>query len=240
MYKQFRMFLLPVFAGLILTLTAAVTNGGIPSEVVRHSGSIAQPYEIHRQMPRPIIARHPSRTYMVNHGDTLSSIAAKIYGKSSDWPALWYRNRAKIRNPNIILAGTELRLGSLTVTRKILRKALRAVSPGIKPGNSVSPASPTSATPPQISSGVYSFGAIEQLWVNAGGPSWAESQAATVAECESGGNPRAYNPSGASGIWQILGQVVAGNIFDPMVNALNAVSKFKASGNTFSQWVCQP
>jgi hypothetical protein len=34
--------------------------------------------------------------------------------------------------------------------------------------------------------------------------------------------------------------VVGGYIFDPMVNAENAVSKFHASGDTFAQWVCQP
>jgi len=86
--------------------------------------------------------------------------------------------------------------------------------------------------------GHFSFTALEALWERAGGPSWAASQAASIAECESGGNPRAYNPSGASGLWQILGQPVPGNIFDPLVNAENAVAKFRASGDTFAQWVC--
>jgi hypothetical protein len=61
-----------------------------------------------------------------------------------------------------------------------------------------------------------------------------------VAICESGGNPDAYNPSGATGLWQILGAVVAGDLTDPMVNAENAVSKFHASGDTWAQWVCTP
>lgn len=73
-----------------------------------------------------------------------------------------------------------------------------------------------------------------------GGPAWAEYQAAEVAECESGGQQYAHNPSGADGHWQILGQVVPGDIYNPMVNAENAVSKFEASGDTFAQWVCQP
>jgi hypothetical protein len=88
--------------------------------------------------------------------------------------------------------------------------------------------------------GHLSFAGLENLWVSAGGPAWAESHAASIAECESGGNQMATNPySGAAGYWQILGQVVGGWIYDPMVNALNAVSKFRASGDTFSQWVCQ-
>lgn len=101
------------------------------------------------------------------------------------------------------------------------------------------PAVPSSQ-PYQTGAGDLSFGQLESLWVSAGGPSYAASAAASVAECESGGNPNAYNPSGASGLFQILGQVVPGNIFDPMVNALNAVAKFTASGDTWAQWVCQP
>ena len=40
--------------------------------------------------------------------------------------------------------------------------------------------------------------------------------AAAIALAESGGDPNAHNASGASGLWQILGQVVRGNIFNPM------------------------
>jgi len=87
--------------------------------------------------------------------------------------------------------------------------------------------------------GHYSYAGLEQLWISAGGPSWAAAHAASIAECESGGNTTAYNPSGATGLWQILGQVVGGNLDNPYTNALNAVSKFKASGDTFAQWVCQ-
>jgi hypothetical protein len=90
-----------------------------------------------------------------------------------------------------------------------------------------------------VRGGTLSFAGLEALWESAGGPAWAEVAAATIAECESGGNQYAHNPSGASGYWQILGQVVGGNVYDPMVNAENAVSKFRASGDTFAQWVCQ-
>jgi hypothetical protein len=48
------------------------------------------------------------------------------------------------------------------------------------------------------------------------------------------------NPDGAAGLWQILGQVVGGNLFDGLVNARNAVAKFTASGDTWAQWTCQP
>jgi hypothetical protein len=87
--------------------------------------------------------------------------------------------------------------------------------------------------------GDLSFAGLENLWVSAGGPSWAAWSAATIAECESGGRQYAENPSGASGYWQILGSVVPGNVFNPMTNAENAVMKFRDDGDTFAAWVCQ-
>lgn len=83
----------------------------------------------------------------------------------------------------------------------------------------------------------YSKRDLERLWVNAGGPKAQAATAAAVALAESGGQPGAYNSSGASGLWQILGTVVPGDVFDPQVNAQNAVKKYKDAGNSFSPWV---
>jgi hypothetical protein len=100
---------------------------------------------------------------------------------------------------------------------------------------------PKTYTPPAASGGVLTAAQVGALWLNAGGPAWAESKAEEIAFCESGYNPEAYNPSGATGIWQILGQVTdfGESLTNPSVNAANAVAKFKASGSTFSAWVCQ-
>lgn len=81
----------------------------------------------------------------------------------------------------------------------------------------------------------YSFGDLEALWVKAGGRRAAAPIMAHIAQAESGGNPMARNPSGASGLWQILGQVVSGNIFDPLVNARNAISK-SGNGRNLHPW----
>ena len=62
----------------------------------------------------------------------------------------------------------------------------------------------------RVSGGTLSFAGLEALWVAAGGPAWAEAAAARVAECESAGRQYAHNSSGASGYFQILGQVVPG------------------------------
>lgn len=95
------------------------------------------------------------------------------------------------------------------------------------------------AAPAYSGSGVLSAAQVGALWLAAGGPGWAESHAVEIAYCESGYNPRAYNPSGATGIWQILGSVVPGDLTNPLVNAENAVAKFKGAGNSFAPWVCQ-
>lgn len=83
--------------------------------------------------------------------------------------------------------------------------------------------------------GGFSKGKLKRLWKAAGGaPNMANTMAA-IALAESGGNPKAYNPSGASGLWQILGQIVPGNIFNPMVNAKNAIAKLSSQG--LGAWV---
>ncbi len=46
-----------------------------------------------------------SEKYKVKQGDTLGSIAGKVYGEKSMWKRLWEQNKAWIKNPNKIFAG---------------------------------------------------------------------------------------------------------------------------------------
>lgn len=61
-----------------------------------------------------------------------------------------------------------------------------------------------------------------------------------VARCESGYNPLAYNPSGASGIMQFMPQTWkswgVGDVFDPYANILAGVRLYRARGG--KPWVC--
>lgn len=87
------------------------------------------------------------------------------------------------------------------------------------------------------SGGTVSYSQLEGLWDKAGGkPSMAPLMAA-IAEAESSGNPRNTNPSGASGLWQIMmpsnaGYVPGGeaNVFNPLDNAIAAVRILGAQG----------
>jgi cell wall-associated NlpC family hydrolase len=201
---------------------------------------------------KELAAQRPTApaSYQVRSRDTLTTIAARLYGHANRWPALWWVNRHRVANPDALRIGTTLRLSSWHPDRAwIYRAALAAVPKPPPPPSASNVSRETSSVsstaapaaqpaPAPASAGIYSYGQIEALWVSAGGPASAEAAAASIAECESGGNPAAYNPSGASGLWQILGAVVPGNLFDPMTNARNAVAKFMASGGTFGQWVC--
>lgn len=189
-------------------------------------------------------------TATVHSGDSLSQLAHRYYHHAAWWPRIWWANRAAIHNPNLVPAGAQLRIPAPRHPRwTTTRAALRAIPPPPPPPPPPAPApqAPAAAGPVAqsapapsgpVSGGTYSYAALEQLWVSAGGPASAAAQMAQIAECESGGNPQAYNPSGASGLWQILGNPFPGNPMDPATNAAMAVAKYNAAGGT-SPWVCQ-
>ena len=195
-------------------------------------------------VPRPLALRVTSvsqqKSYTVVAGDTLAGIAGRFCGSTGKWPALNRGNHAEIADPDRIYPGQKIRLtcnDSYLIPAASAAPSPAPVAADITPGQAAPVAS---ASVTGITGGTLSFAGLEALWAAAGGPASAEYAAAKVAECESAGNQYAYNPSGASGYWQILGQVVPGNVFDPLVNAENAVAKFTASGDTWAQWVCQP
>jgi hypothetical protein len=85
---------------------------------------------------------------------------------------------------------------------------------------------------------LYSYAQLEGLWINAGGSSALAPTMAAIAEAESGGCSTAYNASGATGLWQILGAVDPSdqaNLTDPATNAKEAVLKYKDQG--LGAWV---
>jgi hypothetical protein len=92
-----------------------------------------------------------------------------------------------------------------------------------------------SAVPRFATGGILTVPEMAEVWGAAGGALSKADTMGVIGLAESGGNPRAHNPSGASGLWQILGQVVAGNIFNPRINALNAIKK-SDNGKNLHPW----
>lgn len=228
---------------------AAVAAAGLPGHA---SASVT---DLHRAVPaaghvihtaavnRHTVKRKPA-VYTVRPGDYLSGIAGRLCGNPADWTGLFLRNKKLIgSNPDLIEPGQRLVLDCYQ--GKVWEPA-----PVVTVQTTVHQQVQTQSQPQQPvvhhltyqggdPSGQLTRDEVGSLWLEAGGPAWAEYSAEQVAYCESGWNTAAFNPSGATGLWQILGAVVPGNLYDALTNAKNAVSKFTASGDTWAQWVCQ-
>lgn len=50
------------------------------------------------------------RIYVVKPGDTLSGIAKQMYGKAARWPEIYEANKDRIKDPNLIRPGWQLRI----------------------------------------------------------------------------------------------------------------------------------
>ena len=130
----------------------------------------------------PAAAHHSASSYQVRPGDTLSQIAAHEYGRSADWPAIWWANRRQVPDPGLISVGQRLRLPGTPRVRAWLARAARAeaaAATAAPTGGGQAPAPVTSTGPaPASSSGV----------------NWA-----AIAACESGGNWGANTGNGFYG-----------------------------------------
>ena len=79
----------------------------------------------------------------------------------------------------------------------------------------------------------YSFGALESIWMAAGGSGSTAYHAACIAEHESGGDPNAISRTNDYGLWQIHDGGPA--MFNPVANAATAV-RMSADGTNWSPW----
>ncbi len=220
-----------IISGSVLLAPSFVTSGSHGSAVAVAAASAPEfthaRFLAARRSQASQASLHALAHYTVRRGDTLTSIAARYLHGS--WRGLYCANRRVIGpSPDRISSGMRLELRTEAGCRLPASPRLRAA-----------PRHASFTRTAAAYRGIYSFSALEALWVSAGGPRWAAWPAATIAECESGGNPRAYNPSGASGLFQILGDPFPGDPFDPYTNARMAVYKFRESGSTFAQWVCR-
>lgn len=91
----------------------------------------------------------------------------------------------------------------------------------------------------------YSYAELEGLWINAGGSRQTAPIAAAIGLAESKGCSVAQNPNDNNGtqtswgIWNISDgthNMPVPGIYDPAVNAQEAVSKWKAAGGQFTDW----
>ncbi len=64
-------------------------------------------------------------TYVVQSGDTLSSIALALYGDADRWSEIFEANRDKLSDPNLVHPGQELRIPQVAETVVSISKPRR-------------------------------------------------------------------------------------------------------------------
>jgi LysM repeat protein len=162
----------------------------------------------------------PPDTYIVQPGNTLSSIAQSQLGNAFLWPEIYQANRGIIANPAKIDVGWRLKIPSrhsatASTTSKVIPYIPRHASNKL--------------------SGTLSCSGLEQLWDNAGGSPVMAFTAARIAMAESGGNQYATGLAGERGYWQINPDHGALSTYDPMGNA-HAAILISADGTNWTPW----
>jgi hypothetical protein len=162
-----------------------------------------------------------SRSYVVQPGDTLSSISQRIYGTPAD--ALWiYKiNMSKIRNPNLIYPGQVL--------------SVPHDAPATAAASAPEVAHEAVATASVALSGTLSCPGLEELWEEGGGSPGEAVMAASIAMAESSGQQYATGGVGERGYWQINPNHGALSTYDPLGNAKAAVI-LSADGTNWTPW----
>jgi LysM repeat protein len=126
-------------------------------------------------------------SYTVRSGDSLSSIAGKVYHKQNAWPVIYYANRDKVHWADVVSTGQVLKVPVLPAK---IPAAPGQTGPAAVAAPAPAPASgPVQATS-AVSGGTYSGG-------TPGG-----SFGSCVIARESGGNSQVMNSSGHYGLYQ--------------------------------------
>jgi len=181
----------------------------------------------------PAAAHQAPAHYTVKQGDTLSSIAHHEYGSATAWPALWWVNRQKVHNPEMIRVGQRLTLSSWHPHKAWLNRAARAAIPAAVPAP---PAGAPAAAPAPAAAGTWPAPAPS------GGVNWS-----AIAACESGGNWSASTGNGFYGGLQFTEQTwlgYGGGQYAPSANLATpaeqiAVAQRVLAGQGIGAWpVC--
>lgn len=92
--------------GRVLTIVPEPTPAPSPAPGPRTTQGPARAEAAPSENPAPA----PEQTYVVQSGDTLSTIAKKVYGKSALWERLFEANRDRLSDPAKVRPGMTLRI----------------------------------------------------------------------------------------------------------------------------------
>jgi LysM repeat protein len=162
---------------------------------------------IHPAAALPATGKHAkstARRYTVRNGDTLSSIAGKVYHDPGAWPVLYWANRDKIRWANSVEIGQVL---TVPVKPAKIPAAPSQLDPAPAPVQASPAASAEAASEPQA--------AVAEPAATASTYSGSGSFQSCVISRESGGNSQVMNSSGHYGLYQFSSSTWAAYGGDP-------------------------
>jgi hypothetical protein len=172
----------------------AAAEPAVVSNAASYASLAAEVLPAKQQAARKAATPAQAVTYTVRSGDSLSSIAGKIYHKQNAWPVLYWANHSKVHWANIISIGLVLNVPAEPAKIPGAPAQLGPVAPAPAPVAVAAEAAPVSgyapAPAPAVATSTYSGGAP-------GG-----SFGACVIARESGGNAQVMNASGHYGLYQ--------------------------------------
>jgi LysM repeat protein len=174
-----------------------------PQVTVRHAAALdaasrpnvlmADLVRVKQRMPAAAL---PAK-YTVRSGDSLSSIAGRVYRNPDAWPVLYWANHSKIRWANIIMAGQVLHVPAKPA--RIPDPPAELGPPAPKPAPApVTSTAPASAPAPSY---VPAQAPAQTTSTYSGSAAGGSFQACVIAR-ESGGNSQVMNSSGHYGLYQ--------------------------------------
>jgi LysM repeat protein len=199
-----------------------------------------------------------SSHYKVRSGDTLSTIAQRVYDKAADWGYIYHENDKTVSNPNLIYVGQSLDIpGNVPADYKLADYMPKHAAPVAAPTTTVAATTSnsnsggggtvvvqSSSTGTSTGTGTGNSGGLsgtlgcsglEQLWDDAGGNSADSFMAAEIAMAESGGNQYALSPTDDYGYWQINISNGALATFNAYGNARSAII-LSDDGTNWNAW----
>jgi len=142
-------------------------------------------------------------TYTVKSGDSLSTIAERVYHESKAWTVLYWANHSKIRYANEITPGQVLKVPA--------KPAKLPAAPG-ELGPAAAPATAPVSTQ-ETYAPVQTTSAVSSDYSGSGYP--GGSFGSCVVAAESGGNSQVMNASGHYGLYQFSASTWAAYGGDP-------------------------